>query len=290
MSKKELKVFVIRNNFSSEKDSQISDIRNKMREKGEIGILVDQDYEWKDWNANKNFEDEIRIKHKKSQFISRWLKMEQIILKEDVLVVASYLNYPSKVLIGKIKKGTKRNNYANKKGLFYFQMEDHKSISTSEYPALLSLLPQQTTVSPYYKKKGLINSIYFGREIKLEVSNMSDRAVEAMCLEWLRHLAPESNRLKHLLTKIGGNMKTIDAYGLNTKNEEVFIQITTSKKREIVEKKVKSLLSFNNSIMFSDLKDIDELNKTVKHYNVNSVLEEFLKNDNKIMIEKLVRL
>ena len=122
MSEKELKVFVIRNNFSSEKDSQISDIRNKMREKGEVGILVDQDYEWEDWEANENFEDEIRIKHNKSQFISRWLKMEQIILKEDVLVVASYLNFRSEVWIGKIKKGTKRRNYENKEGLFYFQI------------------------------------------------------------------------------------------------------------------------------------------------------------------------
>lgn len=282
-------VFVIRNNFNSEDEELINEIREDMKSNYQVGILVDQEYEKADWEANKDLPPKIKVENSKSQFISRWLNMEKAVIKEDVLVVSTYLNSPNEIFIGILPKGSKRQRHERNNDLFFLQLKEVEKFSTSEYPVLLSLLPQQTTISPYYKKSNLINALYSGEELPLKIENLSNRAVEIMCSEWMRNFAERDTKIHCQISGVGGSIRDIDIYGLNNKNEEVVAQVTTSTNRELINKKAKRIAPFKNKLLFSGLQNENSIQE-IPHVSIQKVLDEMIKAGFKTMIEKMIKI
>ena len=88
-------------------------------------------------------------------------------------------------------------------------------LDPSRFPWLLSIVPQQITISPVYKRRESIYGIYYGKISKPELQFLEESEMERLCTEWLRsEYAPEEYRLAYLLLRVGGNYPQVDIWGI----------------------------------------------------------------------------
>jgi hypothetical protein len=165
--------------------------------------------------------------------------------KEGALIGATYRNlYPTKMVLGEILKGSeiqpkKINGYINKT----IQLQNTKVIDLFEYPLLLAIQPRHKTTTDWPSAKTFLNALYYGEKLPRDVSSLDPSQLEVLCYEYLRI----QNHLNFLLLPIGRTIHDIDIYGENKNRERVFAQVTQSKNKEVIFKKIETLKLFNTN-------------------------------------------
>lgn len=240
----------------------------------------------------------------KLPYIQRFVSLVDLVKKQDVIVIASFLGKNPK--IGLIKKGTKMFcREGNEFKLYCLDMksvyctpnwgEQFDSIDLRTYPILKSIIPQQVTISAVNQRKNAIYGIYYGVKYPLDLSLMTDSAIEVMCTEWLRsRFANEKYRICYQIIRTGGNFADVDILGANNQNRIVAAQVSNTADINLVSRKIDKLKSFSSDekIMFSnvncsDLKKIDDCLNVF----IGDVWSDFYSDSYyKVMLERLVAL
>lgn len=240
----------------------------------------------------------------KLPYIQRFVNLANLVKEQDVIVIASYLEKNLK--IGLIKKGAEMFcKEGNGFKLFCLKMksvyctpnwgEQLDSIDLRTYPILKSIIPQQVTISAVNQRKSAIYGIYYGAKYPLDLSLMTDSAIEVMCTEWLRsRFANEKHRICYQIIRTGGNFADVDILGANNQNKIVAAQVSNTSDINLVSKKIDKLKSFSSDekIMFSmahrpDLKEVDGCQNIL----IRDVWNDFYSDSYyKVMLERLVAL
>lgn len=240
----------------------------------------------------------------KLPYIQRFVSLVDLVKEQDVIIIASFLGKNPK--IGLIKKGTKMFcREGNEFKLYCLDMksvyctpnwgEQFDSIDLRTYPILKSIIPQQVTISAVNQRKNAIYGIYYGVKYPLDLSLMTDSAIEVMCTEWLRsRFANEKHRICYQIIRTGGNFADVDVLGANNQNKIVAAQVSNTFDINLVSKKIDKLKSFTSDekIMFSnvnrpDLKKIDDCLNVF----IGDVWNDFYTDSYyKVMLERLVAL
>lgn len=240
----------------------------------------------------------------KLPYIQRFVNLANLVKEQDVIVIASYLEKNLK--IGLIKKGSEMFcREGNRFKLFCLKMksvyctpnwgEQLDSIDLRTYPILKSIIPQQVTISAVNQRKNAIYGIYYGTKYPLNLSLMTDSAIEVMCTEWLRsRFANEKHRICYQIIRTGGNFADVDILGANNQNKIVAAQVSNTTDINLVSKKIDKLKSFSSDekIMFSnvhrpDLEKIDDC----RNIFIGDVWNDFYSDSYyKVMLKRLVAL
>lgn len=240
----------------------------------------------------------------KLPYIQRFVSLADLAKEQDVIIIASYLGQNPK--IGLIKKGSemfcKEGDGFN---LFCLKMksvyctpnwsEEFNSIDLRTYPILKSIIPQQVTISAVNQRKSAIYGIYYGVKYPLDLSLMTDSAIEVMCTEWLRsRFANESYRICYQIIRTGGNYADVDILGANNQNKIIAAQVSNTTDINLVCKKIDKLNSFSSDekIMFSMVyrPDLKSINGCLNIF-IGDVWNEFyLDLYYKVMLERLATL
>lgn len=240
----------------------------------------------------------------KLPYIQRFVNLANLVKEQDVIVIASYLEKNPK--IGLIKKGTEMFcKEGNRFKLFCLKMksvyctpnwgEQFDSIDLRTYPIIKSIIPQQVTISAVNQRRNAIYGIYYGAKYPLDLSLMTDSAIEVMCTEWLRsRFANEKYRICYQIIRTGGNFADVDVLGANNQNKIVAAQVSNTSDINLVSKKIDKLRSFSSDekIMFSnvnrpDLEKIDDCQNIF----IGDAWNDFYSDSYyKVMLERLVAL
>lgn len=240
----------------------------------------------------------------KLPYIQRFVSLANLAKEQDVIIIASYLGKNPK--IGLIKKGSE---IFRKEGdgfkLYCLKMksvyctpnwgEKLDSIDLRTYPILKSIIPQQVTISAVNQRKSAIYGIYYGVKYPLDLSLMTDSAIEVMCTEWLRsRFANESYRICYQIIRTGGNYADVDILGANKQNKIVAAQVSNTTDINLVCKKIDKLNSFSSGekIMFSMVyrPDLKSINGCLNIF-IGDVWNEFYSDlYYKVMLERLATL
>lgn len=240
----------------------------------------------------------------KLPYIQRFVNLANLVKEQDVIVIASYLEKNPK--IGLIKKGAEMFcKEGNGFKLFCLKMksvystpswgEQFDSIDLRTYPIIKSIIPQQVTISAVNQRKNAIYGIYYGAKYPLDLSLITDSAIEIMCTEWLRsRFANEKYRICYQIIRTGGNFADVDILGANNQNKIVAVQVSNTSDINLVSKKIDKLKSFSSDekIMFSnvhrpDLEKIDDC----RNIFIGDVWSDFYSDSYyKVMLARLVAL
>ena len=237
-------------------------------------------------------------------YIQRFVSLVDLVKEQDVIVIASFLGkYPKIGLIKKdsemfCKKGDGFTLYCLKMKSVYCTpnwSEEFESIDLKTYPIIKSIIPQQVTISAVNQRKSAIYSIYYGVKYPLDLSLMTDSAIEVMCTEWLRsRFANESYRICYQIIRTGGNYADVDILGANNQNKIIAAQVSNTTDINLVCKKIDKLNSFSSDekIMFSMVyrPDLKSINGCLNIF-IGDVWNEFyLDLYYKVMLERLATL
>lgn len=240
----------------------------------------------------------------KLPYIQRFVSLVDLVKEQDVIVIASFLGkYPKIGLIKKdsemfCKKGDGFTLYCLKMKSVYCTpnwSEEFESIDLKTYPIIKSIIPQQVTISAVNQRKSAIYSIYYGVKYPLDLSLMTDSAIEVMCTEWLRsRFANESYRICYQIIRTGGNYADVDILGANNQNKIIAAQVSNTTDINLVCKKIDKLNSFSSDekIMFSMVyrPDLKSINGCLNIF-IGDVWNEFyLDLYYKVMLERLATL
>lgn len=240
----------------------------------------------------------------KLPYIQRFVSLVDLVKEQDVIVIASFLGKNPK--IGLIKKGTKMFcREGNEFKLFCLTMksvyctpnwgEQFDSIDLRTYPILKSIIPQQVTISAVNQRKNAIYGIYYGVKYPLDLSLMTDSAIEVMCTEWLRsRFANEKYRICYQIIRTGGNFADVDVLGANNQNKIVAAQVSNTSDINLVSKKIDKLKSFSSDkkVMFSNVNrpDLEKIDDCLNIF-IGDVWSDFYSDFYyKVMLERLVAL
>ena len=240
----------------------------------------------------------------KLPYIQRFVSLVDLVKEQDVIVIASFHGkYPKIGLIKKdsemfCKKGDGFTLYCLKMKSVYCTpnwSEEFESIDLKTYPIIKSIIPQQVTISAVNQRKSAIYGIYYGVKYPLDLSLMTDSAIEVMCTEWLRsRFANESYQICYQIIRTGGNYADVDILGANSHNKTVAAQVSNTTDINLVINKIEKLNAFSSDekIMFSmvhrpDLKSINGC----RNIFIGDVWNEFYSDlYYKVMLERLAPL
>ena len=240
----------------------------------------------------------------KLPYIQRFVSLADLVKEQDVIVIASYLGKNPK--IGLIKKDSEMfckeeegfKLYCLKMKSVYCTPnlgEKFDSIDLRSYPILKSIIPQQVTISAVNQRKSAIYSIYYGVKYPLDLSLMTNSAIEVMCTEWLRsRFAKEEYRICYQIIRTGGNFADVDILGANNENKIVAAQVSNTIDINLVSRKIDKLKSFSSDekIMFSMVHrpDLKEINGC-RNIFIGDVWDDFYSDlFYKVMLERLATL
>lgn len=240
----------------------------------------------------------------KLPYIQRFVNLVNLAKEQDVIVIASYLGMNPK--IGLIKKGSEMFcKEGNEFKLFCLKMksvyctpnwgDEFDSIDLRTYPILKSIIPSQATISAVNQRKNAIYGIYYGVKYPLDLSLMTDSAIEIMCTEWMRsRFANEKYRICYQIIRTGGNFADVDILGANNQNKIVAAQVSNTSDINLVSKKINKLKSFSSDerIMFSNVHrpDLEYVDGCLNIF-IGGVWNDFYSDSYyKVMLERLVAL
>lgn len=240
----------------------------------------------------------------KLPYIQRFVSLVDLVKEQDIIVIASYLGKNPK--IGLIKKGSEMFcREGNIFKLFCLEMksvyctpnwgEQFNSIDLRTYPILKSIIPQQVTISAVNQRKNAIYGIYYGAKYPLDLSLMTDSAIEIMCTEWLRsRFASEKYRICYQIIRTGGNFADVDVLGANNENKMVAAQVSNTTDINLVSKKTDKLKSFSSDekIIFSNVNrpDLENIDDCLSIF-IGDIWNVFYSDSYyKVMLERLVAL
>ncbi len=293
-------IYLVRCNYTGKPASEIE----YLYENNIVSICIQEEE-----TADKDYFDALingnnHQYNNKLLYIQRFVSLVDLVKKQDVIIIASYLGKNPK--IGLIKRGSEMF-YKGGNGfkLFCLKMksvyctpnwgEQFDSIDLSTYPILKSIIPQQVTISAVNQRKNAIYGIYYGAKYPLDLSLMTDSAIETMCTEWLRsRFANESCQIFYQIIRTGGSFADVDILGANNQNKIVAAQVSNTSDINLVSKKIDKLKSFRSDekIMFSNVyrSDLEYIDGCRNIY-IGDVWNDFYSDKfYKKMLERLVSL
>lgn len=293
-------IYLVRCNYTEKSASELE----YLYENNIVSICIQEEE-----TIDQNYFDEL-IKgnnppyNNKLPYIQRFVSLVDLVKEQDAIIIASYLGKTPK--IGLIKKGSEifrkeRDGFK----LYCLKMksvyctpnwgEKFDSIDLRTYPILKSIIPQQVTISAVNQRKSAIYGIYYGVKYPLDLSLMTDSAIEVMCTEWLRsRFANESYRICYQIIRIGGNYADVDILGANNQNKIVAAQVSNTTDINLVSKKIDKLNAFSSDekIMFSNVyrPDLKSINGC-RNIFIGDVWNDFYSDlYYKVMLERLATL
>ncbi len=295
-------IYLVRCNYTEKSASELE----YLYENNIISICIqdeqttDQDYFDALINGNNP------LYNNKLPYIQRFVNLVNLAKEQDVIVIASYLGMNPK--IGLIKKGSEMFcKEGNEFKLFCLKMksvyctpnwgDEFDSIDLRTYPILKSIIPSQVTISAVNQRKNAIYGIYYGVKYPLDLSLMTDSAIEIMCTEWMRsRFANEKYRICYQIIRTGGNFADVDILGANNQNKIVAAQVSNTSDINLVSKKINKLKSFSSDerIMFSNVHrpDLEYVDGCLNIF-IGGVWNDFYSDSDsyyKVMLERLVAL
>lgn len=261
------KVFIVRCNYKQEHNRK--EIQ-RLFDETKTSICI-QENEPADQRAYDDLMSNAKKPSKIPLYIQRFVSLYQEAQRNDIIVITSYMGVGIK--IGLIKKGTPiavesfdRTATSPAFKLYCLSMKsayctpaiDHyrrmEAVDITRFPLINSILPQQVTISPVYKRKDSVYAIYYGLERKKELKHLAESDMERICMEWLRsEYAPKEYRLAYQLTAVGGNYATADILGDNYAGQRIVAQVSFTYDENRVRNKSEKLMAFNGDfyLMFS---------------------------------------
>lgn len=161
--------------------------------------------------------------------------------KEGALVGADYREINA-FLVGEIEPNTEVKT-AHYDGYDYYKtvkLKNARSVNLIEYPVLLSKQPRLGTMKGWESAGNVLEAIYYGRSLQLDVYNLGAEQLEVLCYEYLKKEA----LIDTLLMSIGRTLKDVDILGLKG-NSNVIAQVTFSSKAGVIQEKIADLLKHN---------------------------------------------
>ena len=279
----DFETYFIRNNFG---DESFSKTREELLKKNLLGILVDQDFEIEDWEKAKSG---LKVNNPQG-FVNAWFSLQNKVLNKNIIVVSSYLS-PPKYKIGLISKGSEFFNLKTNSDVKVFQLDNVVEVDKKDTPIFNAVIVQQKTISPIHKRKNFIISKYLGRDLPLVLENLSENSIEILCSEWLRsHFVSLDIRIKSQLLKIGGNNAKIDIFGITEKGKKIAAQVSYTKNKTEINKKIANLLTAKADKYFMFCLESETIkNDDVKIFSLEQIFTD-LKNDKfyRQIIEELI--
>ena len=291
-------IYLVRCNYTGNAACEVE----KLYKENIISICI-QKHEQEDQAYYDSLINEENPTYNKSLlYIHRFVSLTKLARTSDVISFASYIGYNPK--IGLIKRGStpfvvEREEYK----LYCIKMmsvystpawgEQMESIDLRAYPLLKSIIPQQITISAVNQRRSTIYSIYYGLEYPVNLSSMSNEAIEIMCSEWLRSkYVPQSYRIMYQLLKTGGNLSDIDIIGINDGDEKVVAQVSNTNDINLITRKIKklNLVPADYRVMFSMEKRLDlEYILGCKNVFIENVWNDFFSDDQyRKMLKRLI--
>lgn len=275
-----LPIYLIRVNLHNREEKVKSFFENN-----EIAILVNQTYEIEYWNFvfNGNFDNP---KPKPVQFIQRWHKLLEQLVKSDVLVIAKYLGNSNVSKIGILRKDSEFEERVG--GLKILKLSDVTEIENIKHPILNSIIPHQVTISPVKQREALIHYLYNNKEYEKPVfclKNISPNLIELICLEWLRSDAISKRyqkfKIRFQYLKIGGNYADVDIFAETFEGKKIACQVTNTDATVLLKNKARKLLDFESDfkILFCNDNSI-QTNKEIEIILINDVWKDLSASEN----------
>lgn len=220
----------------------------EFKNQNQIAILVDQPDELDYWNYV--IKDDFLNKNKYVQFIGRWFDLQKTVNDSDVIIIAQYFNSSEKK-IGLIRKGTKFFEEGENREFKVFQLTNVNEIEKKDVSIFNSIITQSATLSPIKQRLDFINYKFNNRPsgLGLSLDNISPKLIELLCLEWLRSdLCDRNLKIKYQLLNVGGNYGDVDIFGKTFKGKKIGCQVTYSKDKNLISKKIIKLKNFESDI------------------------------------------
>ena len=244
-------IYLVRCNYKNEPGKSLVPY---FHEENIVSICIEENEKEDQLYYNQLLSGEKVKNNDKLVYISRFIKLSKEVEKQDVIVIGTYIGLNPK--LGLIKKGTQIACIEKPNSKFYcLKMESVYCLSKSlqrlntidlkTYPILNSLIPQQVTISPVNKRKNNVYSIYYGIKYPVELNQLTESAIEMMCMEWLRSdFAPDTFKIIYQIIKIGGNYADIDIFGVGNEEQKIACQISYTDNRDMVTKKINQLKAY----------------------------------------------
>ncbi len=300
----ELTTYVHRTNTLNKEGKIDKSMIKELHEKNLISIYMwkDKDEDKKDISDWENLNKGLNVS-KVSPYVKQFFNLYKDVEDHDVLVYAKYSGLPSK--LGLVKKGSEVKYIEDEYRVFYYleinEIDKIKEIKQADYPLLETLIPYYNTVSKVNKGKEKLNSIYNNNKVNLPLKpeNLSANAAELICSEWLRtKYCDKKFRIKYLLMPMGGNNAIIDILGKTNNDEYVVCQVTTSRDKQTINKKMEKLLKFDSTqlnykkVMFGEAEssEIDN-NNDIRYVSIKDVFNDLKSNkygDHKELLDFLI--
>ena len=273
-------VYLIRMNYYQKDAYNVDKLIDDLYENNIISINVRDKKDKKDGN-NENDEkiiNDLRSGNKEHvntpNYIKQFCNIEEKLKKDDVIVVAYYLDKNPK--IGLIKKDSEvfcKEETGEVYKLYCLQMKNAHRISGKTKNLLDTLIPVGNTITPVIKRASVIHSIYYEMPLPFELSSLTDSNLEILCAEYLRYFG-----LSLKSKVLGGTFPDIDIIGYNNQNELFAAQVSSAENQSTIDKKIEKLCPFEKAkhkILFSTRpsnKNSDYLN-----INIQDVWNDFAK-------------
>jgi len=120
----------------------------------------------------------------------------------------------------------------------YVQLHDVKKISYSKYPLLNAVKPIKQTVCRWRSLENILEDLYEGKSLPMEVSSLLPQHLEILCSEYLQMF-----KIIHVPTlKIGGSQSKIDISGIGLQGRRIFVQVSN----KINKHKIDNLKAFKS--------------------------------------------
>ena len=278
--------FVHRTNIKNENSKIDTNAIHELYEKNLISMNI-RDNEKEDidnWNLLRSNQDVKKVSGYVKQFHNLYLASQE----NDVLVYAKFLGYQSK--LGLVKKGSKIKEIKKDRQTFFcLELSNVRNIDKSDFPLLETVIPYYSTVSKVDKGREKLLSIYYEDYIlPMKLENLSAKATELLCVEWLRSEFNNISKISYQLMPTGGNNSTIDFLGKTADNKVMAAQITTSKSIKTIKNKIDKLELFNADyrVMFGQLEDFDT--KKVTYVPINRVWDNLINSKYNGLIDFLI--
>ncbi len=191
-----------------------------------------------------------------------------------------------KMLVGELEAGTQVTacKFSDGDQSFIYktaQLKKAKEIAYTDYPLLAAVQPPNVAISNWNSVSEYLGAIVRDEDLPWCVNSLAPGQLEVLCYEFLC----ASNRIASLLLPIGRNLIDIDIIGIDSSGQQIYAQVTASKKPGVIQRKATQLEGYPNAILFAP----EEAGKAVKSVEFISIQDVFVQMSSDPMYELVLR-
>jgi len=214
------------------------------------------------------------------------------IAKNGGMVVAEY-NNDSEALIGQVNPGTRLESFG--KMTVTLQLSKTQILKYGDYPVTLAARPPYVTIckpgAPFFQK--IIPLIYNNDEnnIKPDRSLLHHKALEQMCVEYLRTKGVNDQILKYCILRPGKSLAIIDIAGISKGGKKIYAQVKADKINPADHTSFINFVTDNIketiNIIFSKIDPVLKKHSDITYINVDDVFN-YIKEKDENMVRNMI--